>query len=32
MMKDNAFLMKEKRPFEDRYINIIAKDLDWNDF
>jgi len=30
--KDNAFMTSVKKPLEDQYVQVIAKDLDWADF
>jgi hypothetical protein len=26
------FMQRERRPLEDQYVQLIAKDLDWSDF
>jgi hypothetical protein len=31
-LKDNKFLLEERRPLDAQHVTIIAKDLDWSDF
>lgn len=32
LMKDSMFMQRERRPLDDQYIHVIAKDLDWSEF